>query len=70
VAVYIAQGVEPQPLDQTGLGVGFRYILRGGVGSLQEKEPRWHRGGLVGLALGPVSPTYRRVGSCRLVKLV
>jgi hypothetical protein len=56
-AVYIAQGVEPQPLDQTNLGVGFRCILRGGIGSLQEKELRRRRGGSVGLALGLVGPT-------------
>jgi hypothetical protein len=69
-AVYIAQGVEPHPLDQTDLGVGFRCILRGGIGILQEKEPRRRRGGSVGLALGPVGPTWRRVGSCRLVESV
>jgi hypothetical protein len=51
--------VELQPLDQTDIGVGFRCILRGGIGSLQEKEPRRRRGGPVGLVLGPVGPTYR-----------
>jgi hypothetical protein len=48
--------MEPQPLDQTDLGVGFRCILRGGIGSLQEKEPRRRRGGSVGLALGLIDP--------------
>jgi hypothetical protein len=48
--------VEPQTLDQTDPGVGFRCILRGGIGSLQEKEPNRRRGGPGGLALGQSAP--------------
>jgi hypothetical protein len=55
---YIAQWVEREPLDQTDLDEGWRWILGGGGGILQklmEKSPR----GPGGMVVGPASPTWQ-----------
>jgi hypothetical protein len=56
--IFIALGVQREPLDQTNLKDGIDAILRGGGGSFWKRTARWGHRGPGGLLQWPLSPCF------------
>jgi hypothetical protein len=62
--VYLAQGVQHEPLDQTNLKDGVDAILGGGGGIFQKILMKGAHRGLGGTMVGPASPTWQPLRVC------
>jgi hypothetical protein len=62
--VFIALGVQREPLDQTDLKDGVDTILGGGGGSFWKRTARWGHRGRGGLPHGPGGLLQWPLGPC------